>query len=52
MFYGDRKPLLVTSHCPHERFVARYGERIVGRLRDCGAFFEWSGPSLRGKAAP
>lgn len=51
VFYGDRKPLLITTNCPHTAFAARYGERIVDRIRECGVFFEWSGPSLRGRSA-
>jgi hypothetical protein len=49
VFCGDCKPFVITTNCPNEKFVARYGERIVDRLRECGAFFEWSGPSLRGR---
>jgi DNA replication protein DnaC len=52
VFYGDRKPLLITTNCTSKEFIARYGERIVDRIRECGAFFEWSGPSLRGRAEP
>ena len=48
VFYGDRRPLLITTNCPRGEFVKRYGERIVDRIRECGVFFEWSCPSLRG----
>jgi len=49
MYYGDRRPLLVTTNCNVVKFVERYGERIADRVRESGAFFEWSGPSLRGR---
>jgi len=52
VFYGDRKPLLITTNCTSKEFAEHYGGRIVDRIRECGVFFEWSGPSLRGKAEP
>lgn len=49
VFYGDKRPLLITTNCGAGAFKERYGERIADRIRECGAFFEWSGPSFRGR---
>lgn len=49
VFYGDCRPLLITTNCGVDAFKARYGERIADRIRECGVFFEWSGPSFRGR---
>lgn len=51
VFYGDKRPLLITTNCGVDAFKKRYGERIADRIRECGAFFEWSGPSFRGSGA-
>lgn len=50
VFYGDCRSLLITTNCGADAFKARYGERIADRIRECGVFFEWSGPSFRGRA--
>ena len=47
VYYGDRKPLIITTNCKAEVFGKRYGERIVDRIRECGVFFAASGGSLR-----
>lgn len=49
VFYGDRKPLLITTNCAIDVFRSRYGERIVDRIRECGAFFSIAEQSLRGE---
>lgn len=48
-FYGDRRPLLITTNLPTTAFKQRYGERIVDRIRECGAFASVTGESLRRK---
>lgn len=46
-FYGSRATLIITTNVTHADFSARYGERIVDRLRECGKWFEIRGKSLR-----
>jgi DNA replication protein DnaC len=48
-FYGDRRPLLITTNCSVSDFRTRYGERITDRLRECGKWFTVDGQSLRGR---
>lgn len=48
-FYGNRRPLIVTTNLTAAQFKARYGERIADRLRECGTWFGVAGASLRGK---
>lgn len=48
-FYGDKRPLLITTNCKQDDFKQRYGSRVVDRLRECGAWFSVSGASLRRK---
>lgn len=47
VFYGDRKPLLITTNCTDDDFKKRYGARIAGRIRERGAFFGIADGSLR-----
>ena len=47
VYYGNRKPILVTTNCTHEDFKARYGARIAGRIREQGAFFAIGEASMR-----
>jgi DNA replication protein DnaC len=49
-FYGDKRPLLITTNCTAEEFKKRYGNRVVDRLRECGSWFSASNASLRRKA--
>lgn len=49
-FYGDKRPLIITTNCQLEDFKSRYGARIVDRLRECGSWYSVSGQSLRRKA--
>jgi DNA replication protein DnaC len=48
-FYGDKRPLLITTNCTADEFKQRYGARIVDRIRECGAFYGIKIGSLRGK---
>jgi DNA replication protein DnaC len=48
-FYGDRKPLLITTNCTADEFKKRYGQRITDRLRECGSWASVSEASLRKK---
>jgi DNA replication protein DnaC len=48
-FYGDRRPLLITTNCSVADFKTRYGERITDRLRECGRWISVDGGSLRKK---
>jgi DNA replication protein DnaC len=47
VFYGDRKPLLITTNCTKDAFKERYGSRVVDRLRESGSWFSISEPSMR-----
>lgn len=47
-FYGDGRPLVITTNMPSAVFAERLGERVVDRIRECGVFFEDDGPSRRG----
>jgi DNA replication protein DnaC len=48
-FYGDKRPLLITTNCTDSEFKQRYGARIVDRIRECGSFYGIRTASLRGK---
>lgn len=48
-FYGDKRPLLITTNCTDVEFKQRYGARIVDRIRECGSFYGIRTGSLRGK---
>lgn len=47
VFYGDRRPLVITTNLAKAAFKARYGERIVDRIRECGHWEAIGGQSLR-----
>jgi hypothetical protein len=47
VFYGDHRPLLITTNAEMPEFKSRYGVRIVDRLRECGSWFSVIGGSLR-----
>lgn len=49
-YYGNRRPLLITTNCTADDFKKRYGSRIVDRLRECGAWFSVSSGSMRRKS--
>lgn len=49
VYYGDRKPLLITTNLAAAAFASRYGERITDRLRQYGRWLSVSGGSLRVK---
>lgn len=48
-FYGDKRPLLITTNCTADEFKQRYGGRVVDRLRECGSWFSVKSGSLRKK---
>lgn len=52
VFYGDCKPLLITTNCTKDTFRERYGARVVDRIRECGSWFSTSDESMRGKGRP
>jgi DNA replication protein DnaC len=52
VFYGDRKPLLITTNCSAIDFGRRYGERVVDRIRECAAFWSTDDKSMRSRLAP
>lgn len=45
--YGERARTIITCNLDRERFKARYGERIVDRIRHDGMIIQCGGPSLR-----
>jgi DNA replication protein DnaC len=46
-FYGDRRPLVITTNLKAEDFRDRYGARIVDRIRESGRWESIAGASLR-----
>jgi DNA replication protein DnaC len=48
-YYGDNRPLLITTNLDRESFKARYGQRITDRLRESGKWFSIASESMRGK---
>lgn len=49
VFYGDYKPLLITTNATFEDFRARVGARLADRLKECGSFWATSAPSRRAR---
>lgn len=55
VYYGDKRPLLITTNCPKDAtkerpgFRERYGERVYDRLKECGSWFETNSDSRRGR---
>ena len=49
-FYGDKRPLLITTNCTSADFKSRYGQRVVDRIRECGSWFSLTSESLRKKS--
>jgi DNA replication protein DnaC len=49
-YYGNKKPLLITTNCTAEEFKKRYGARIVDRLRECGTWYSVAASSMRRRA--
>lgn len=47
--YGNRRPLIITTNLDPQAFKARYGERVVDRLRECGTWKSVGSVSLRAK---
>lgn len=47
VFYGDARPLLVTTNCKLDDFRTRYGERVMDRIRECGTFWSTHDKSMR-----
>lgn len=48
-FYGNRRPLLITTNMLPPAFKSAYGERITDRLREAGRWISLDGDSLRRK---
>ncbi len=48
--YRQERQTLITTNLNGADFRARYGARVVDRLRDGGGFYEFDLPSMRGKA--
>ena len=49
VFYGDYKPLLITTNCSLDEFRQRVGDRFADRMRECASFWTTSAPSFRGQ---
>ncbi len=47
-FYGNRRPLAITTNLTSQDFKARYGKRIEDRIRECGEWITVTGSSMRG----
>jgi DNA replication protein DnaC len=50
--YENMRPTILTTNLDVEGFAARYGERIVDRIREAGRFLNCGAQSLRRRAAP
>lgn len=48
-YYGNLKPLVVTTNATTKQFVDRYGERVRDRLRESARWISIGTPSLRGR---
>lgn len=46
--YAEVRPTLITTNLPSKDFRARYGVRVIDRIREAGRFVELAGKSLRG----
>jgi hypothetical protein len=44
-FYGDERPLVITTNATAPEFKTRYGARIERRVRECGRFYPIGGAS-------
>jgi DNA replication protein DnaC len=49
--YANRRPTLLTTNLTPEKFKERYGERLVSRINEDGAFVVCGGEDLRRRAA-
>lgn len=47
--YGESTRTVITTNSNLTEFKARYGERVIDRMREVGRFVELVGVSLRGK---
>ena len=50
--YANELPTILTTNSAADGFKARYGDRIVDRIREAGRFVEVTGPSLRRRRDP
>ena len=41
-YYGDERPLVITTNLTKDDFKARYGARIERRVRECGKWLSFS----------
>lgn len=52
-YYGDQRPLIITTNADKDAFKARYGQRIESRIREChgrgGGWAVVSAPDWRGR---
>ena len=48
--YREELQTLITTNLNHRAFVERYGTRVSDRIREGGAFYEFTGKSLRGQS--
>jgi DNA replication protein DnaC len=46
-FYGNEKPLIITTNCLADEFKRRYGARVVDRLRESGQWCSIRESSMR-----
>lgn len=48
VYYGNAKPLVITTNADVASFKSRYGERVSDRVRECGVWFAMRDQSMRG----
>lgn len=47
VFYAGKRTLVITTNCAADDFAARYGERVVDRLREAGTWIAIAANSMR-----
>lgn len=46
-YYGNRRPLIITTNLTADEFKKRYGSRVEDRIRECAQWITVTGASLR-----
>lgn len=46
-YYGNRRPLIITTNLTADEFKKRYGNRVEDRIRECAQWITVTGSSMR-----
>ncbi len=46
-YYGNRRPLIITTNLTADEFKKRYGSRVEDRIRECAQWITVAGASMR-----